>query len=572
MRLSQLFFETRKEMPKDAQMISHKMLIKGGYIGISSAGIYSYLPLFYRVFRKTEAIIIEEMERIGAQQLLLPALTPREIWEKSGRWDDFGKEMFRLKDRKERDYALCPTHEEIITDIAQKNIKSYKQLPQIWFQIQTKFRDEPRPRSGLLRVRQFEMKDSYSFDRTFEELDLSYNRHREAYERIFRRMGIDFTIVQAASGLMGGAKSEEFMAISDSGEDSTVICRHCGYSSNAEVASVQLDYSGFDTGDIEEIHTPVEGDVKSVSLFLKEDMKRFMKSILLVNEDKPLFILIPGDREIDEKKLDIAVGGPYRYAEDDEIIKFTGAPKGYISPLGTDISVIADHSLRGAAGLISGANKHHYHIKNIDIERDIPNVQYANLIAVHENDRCPQCGSNSIEIMKCIEIGHIFQLGTKYSEALGAVYSDENGEEKPIVMGSYGIGLGRIISTVIEQHHDKYGIKWPISIAPYSIEVLPLNVADTDIREEGERIYDMLCSVFDDVLIDDRDLRAGAKFNDADLIGAPVRVVVGRNFKEHNKVEIVSRSSGHKEEIDAGDVADVMHLFIENERKLYARD
>lgn len=572
MRLSQLFFETRKEMPKDAQMISHKMLIKGGYIGISSAGIYSYLPLFYRVFRKTEAIIIEEMERIGAQQLLLPAMTPREIWEKSGRWNDFGKEMFRLKDRKDRDYALCPTHEEIITDIAQKSIKSYKQLPQIWFQIQTKFRDEPRPRSGLLRVRQFEMKDSYSFDRTVEELNLSYNRHREAYERIFRRMGIDFTIVQAASGLMGGAKSEEFMAVSDSGEDSTVICRHCGYSSNAEVASVQLDYSGFDTGEIEEIHTPVEGDVKSVSLFLKEDMKRFMKSILLVNEDKPLFILIPGDREIDEKKLDIAVVGRYRYAEEEEIIRFTGAPKGYISPVKTDIPVIADHSLRNAAGLISGANKHHYHIKNINIERDIPNVHYANLIAVNENDRCPQCGFDSIEIMKCIEIGHIFQLGTKYSEALGALYSDENGKEKPIVMGSYGIGLGRIISTVIEQHHDKNGIKWPLSIAPYSIEVLPLNVADTDIRKEGERIYALLCSAFDDVLIDDRDLRAGAKFNDADLIGAPVRVVIGRNFKENGKIEIVSRSSGQKEEIDADDIADMMHSFIQKERIIYECD
>lgn len=569
MRLSQLFFETRKEMPKDAQMMSHKMLIKGGYISMSSAGMYSYLPLFYRVYKKTESIIIEEMERIGAQQLLLPALTPKEIWDRSGRWEDFGKEMFRLKDRKDRDYALCPTHEEIITDIAQKHIKSYKQMPQIWFQIQTKFRDEPRPRSGLLRVRQFEMKDSYSFDMNFEDLDISYKKHRRAYQRIFRRMGIDFTIVQAASGLMGGAKSEEFMAISDSGEDSTVICNKCGYSSNTEVARVRLDYTGFESGKLEEIHTPVNGDVESVSKFMEQDKNHFIKSILVINEANPLFVLIPGDREIDEKKLDMIIEGRYKYADDDEILRYTGANKGYISPIGKDIPVIADECLKGTTGMISGANRDHYHVKNIDINRDINNIHYANIIAVNENDKCPECGSESIEIKKCIEIGHIFQLGTKYSQALGAVYSDENGDEKPIVMGSYGIGLGRIISTVIEQHHDKYGIKWPISIAPYRIAVLPLNVAEQEIRDEGERIYSLMNEHFRDVLIDDRDIRAGAKFNDADLIGAPIRIVIGRTFKESGKLELISRQSGNKQEIDTDNVINAVKSLIEEEESLY---
>ncbi len=568
MKLSQMFFETRKEMPKDAEMISHKLLLKGGYISLSSAGVYTYLPLFLRAFKKAEAIIIEEMNRIGAQQLLMPALTPREIWEESGRWKDFGNEMFRLQDRKKRDYALCPTHEEIITDIARKNIQSYKQMPQIWYQIQTKFRDEPRPRSGLLRVRYFEMKDSYSFDVNTEALDISYNKHRNAYERIFSRCGLDYTIVSASSGLMGGSKSEEFMAISDSGEDNTVICTSCGYSANSEVAETALDYRSFPGGELIEIHTPVKGDIESVSKYLRTEKNHFIKSILLIHSGNPIFILIPGDREIDEKKLELILKDKYRYADDEEIVKFTKTEKGYISPLNLNIKSIADISLKGAKGMISGANKREYHIKNIDIKRDIKDITFENIILINENDKCVKCGHNSLNIRKCIEIGHIFQLGTKYSKALNATFVDREGNENTIVMGSYGIGLGRMISTVIEQHAGENDIKWPITLAPYTITILPMNISDNIIMNEAERIYDLLAMQYD-TLIDDRDIRAGNKFKDADLIGAPVRIIIGRTFKEKNEVEIIVGNNGDKMVIPADNVFEKVKQIINNEYKKY---
>ncbi len=571
MRISSMFFETKKEMPKDAEMISHKLLIKGGYVSLSSTGIYAYLPLFLRVYEKVEKIIIEEMDRIGGQKLLLPVITPKELWDETGRWNDFGNEMFRVKDRKDRDYALCPTHEEVITDIARKNIRSYKQLPQIWYQIQTKFRDEPRPRSGLLRVRQFEMKDSYSLDMDFSNLEKAYNMHREAYIRMFKRLGIDLTIVEAASGLMGGAKSEEFMAISDSGEDRIVLCNKCDYSSNMEVADAKCNYQDYEDSELTEIHTPVKGDVETVSNYLKEDKKRFVKSILIITNNKPVFLLVPGDRDIEEKKLELIFGEKFRYANDSEIKKYTGAEKGYISPINLDIKIYADISLEGAKGMISGANKNDFHIKGINIKRDMKDIEFVNIKTIRENDNCPICDSGKLTIKKCIEIGHIFQLGTKYSASMNAVFLDNNGKEKPIVMGSYGIGLGRVISTVIEQHHDDNGIIWPISIAPFSIIIIPLNIKNEKIMNKANELYSLLKKDYE-VVLDDRDLRAGNKFKDADLTGIPVRIIIGKKFIETNEMEISIRNSIEKIIIKQDDLLNMVNKIIAEQKGLFKID
>lgn len=567
MKIASMFFETKKEMPKDAEMISHKLLIKGGYVSLSSSGVYAYLPLFLRVYKKVEKIIIEEMDRIGGQQLLLPVLTPKELWDETGRWNDFGSEMFRLKDRKDRDYALCPTHEEVITDIARKSIRSYKQLPQIWYQIQTKFRDEPRPRSGLLRVRQFEMKDSYSLDTNTSNLERAYNKHREAYIRMFKRLGIDLTIVEAASGLMGGAKSEEFMAISDSGEDRIALCNKCDYSSNMEVADTKSNDYNFEDSELKEIHTPVKGDVETVSDYLNEDRKRFIKSILIITDNKPVFLLVPGERDIEEKKIELIFGEKFRYANDKEINQYTGANKGYISPINLDIKVYADTSLKDAKGMISGANKNDFHIKGINIKRDMKDIEFVNIKTVRENDNCPVCDSGKLLIKKCIEIGHIFQLGTKYSASMKAMYLDNNGKEKPIVMGSYGIGLGRVISTIIEQHNDENGIIWPISIAPFSIIIIPLNIKNEKIMNKAEELYALLKKDHE-VMLDDRDLRAGNKFKDADLTGIPVRIIIGKKFIETNEIEISIRNSTEKITVKPTDLLNVVNEIIEDKKGL----
>ena len=571
MKAASMFFETKKEMPKDAEMISHKLLIKGGYVSLSSSGVYAYLPLFLRVYEKVEKIIIEEMNRIGGQQLLLPVLTPKELWDETGRWNDFGSEMFRLKDRKNRDYALCPTHEEVITDIARKSIRSYKQLPQIWYQIQTKFRDEPRPRSGLLRVRQFEMKDSYSLDTDLSGLETAYNKHREAYIRIFKRCGIDLTIVEAASGLMGGAKSEEFMAISDSGEDRIALCNKCDYSSNMEVADTKSNDYNFEDSEITEIHTPIKGDVETVSNYLKEDKKRFIKSILIITNNEPIFLLVPGDRDIEEKKIELIFGGKFRYANDKEINKYTGADKGYISPINLDIKVYADTSLIDAKGMISGANKNDFHIKGINIKRDVKNIEFVNIKTIRENDDCPVCDNGKLAIKKCIEIGHIFQLGTKYSASMKAMYLDNNGKEKPIVMGSYGIGLGRVISTIIEQYHDENGIIWPINIAPFSIMIIPLNIKNEKIMNKAEELYALLKKDHE-VVLDDRDLRAGNKFKDADLTGIPVRIIIGKKFVETNEIEISIRNSTEKITVKPTNVINVINKIITEQKEILKID
>ncbi len=555
MRMSNALLPTVKEMPKDTEMMSHKLLIKGGFIKMTASGVYSYLPMFLRVLQKVKGIIREEMNAIGGQELLLPVLSPQEIWEETGRWKDFGDEMFRLKDRKNRWFALCPTHEELITDIARKEIRSYKDLPQIWYQIQTKFRDEPRPRSGLLRVRQFEMKDSYSLDTDTAGLEKAYMSHREAYCRIFSRCGLDYSIVEAASGLMGGSRSEEFMAESESGEDSIAVCTGCGKSWNIEVARGRIEYKDNKGSELKEIHTPVKGDIETISAFLEMDKSGLMKSILFIKESRPVFVLIPGDRDIDEAKLALIWGDKFRPAEEEEIIKYTGASAGYISPVGLALPAVADISLKGRKGMASGANKNEYHITGIDIERDIKDIQYEDLIAVREGDLCNECGA-PITISRTIEIGHIFQLGTKYSKSMNAVYQSAEGKDEVIVMGSYGIGLGRIISTAIEQHHDDNGIIWPVSIAPYHACIIPINVKGSDTLSIAEELYADLTSKGIETMLDDRNCSPGSKFKDADLMGIPVKIVIGRQYIESGEIELAFRDEENKRHVDIQSLPD----------------
>ncbi|HAF06956.1 MAG: Proline--tRNA ligase [candidate division TA06 bacterium 32_111] len=566
MKLTRFLFNSLKEIPKDAEIASHKLMLRGCFIRQNAAGIYSYLPLGLMVIENIRKIIKEEMDRIGGQELLLPVLTPKEIWEESGRWKDFGDEMFRVKDRKGRDFAMCPTHEEIVTDLARREIKSYRDLPQIWYQIQTKFRDEPRPRSGLLRVRQFEMKDSYSLDKDFEGLNISFEKHREAYSRIFTRCGLDFVIVEAASGLMGGRKSQEFMAFSDAGESNIVICESCNPAMNTEVARPFIEKNDDVDGQLGEVHTPVEGSVESVSDFLKINKNRLLKSILLIVKSSPVFVILPGDRDIDEDKLILIFGELFRYATDEEIEKYCNAPKGYISPVNLDIPVYADLSLKGRKGLISGANRKDFHFTNINIDRDLKNVKYIDVIKLKENDRCEKC-KGKLHIKKTIEIGHIFQLGTKYSESMKAEYLTQNGERKPIVMGSYGIGLGRVASTIVEQNNDENGIIWPISVAPFKLIIIPLNVKEKKIMDEVFNLYNKF-SIYD-ALLDDRDLTPGNKFKDADLIGIPFKIIYGNKFLNEGKVEIARRRDNQRFFVDKENVFDKINQLIIEEMERY---
>jgi len=556
MELSKIHFSTLKEVPKDVEIISHELMLRAGYIRQMASGIYSYLPFGLKLINNIKKIIKEEMDRIGGQEFLLPVLTPKEIWMETNRWKDFGDEMFRLKDRKGREFALSPTHEEIITDLARREIKSYKELPQIWYQIQTKFRDEPRPRSGLLRVRQFEMKDSYSLDTDFTKSDISYEKHKNAYNRIFKRCGLDFVIVKASSGLMGGDKSEEFMAFSKNGESNIIVCTSCKAASNSDVARCKLDYDKEESKALDIAYTPVEGTIESISNFMKIKKSSLMKSILFIVKRNPVFVLIPGDREIDEEKITLLLGEEFRYAKEDEIMNYISAPVGFISPISKrvmngkiidspiEIKIIADISLKERVNLVSGANKKDYHFTGIDMKRDIPLAEFADLIKIKDGDKCTECGGE-LEITKTIEIGHIFQLGTKYSESMHALFLDSDGSRKPIVMGSYGIGLGRVASTIAEQYNDKDGLKWPITVAPFKLIVIPLNPSDKKQMESARNLYNNLRNI--DSLLDDRDISPGVKFKDADLIGIPIKIIFGRNFALENKIEISIRSNNIKE-------------------------
>ncbi|MGQ9664105.1 MAG: proline--tRNA ligase [bacterium] len=549
MNLSRALIETLREEPKDAELKSHKILLRAGFIRQHASGVHIYLPLGWRVLLKIANIIREEMDRIGSQELLMPALSPKEIWEESGRWKAFGDDMFRLKDRRGRDYCLCPTHEEVVTEIARNYVRSYRDLPQIWYQIQTKFRDEQRPRAGVIRSRQFIMKDSYSLDIDEVGLNKSFNLHKEAYSRIFTRCGLKFLIVDASGGLMGTGESKEFMAIVNDGEDTIVVCPKCEYRSNFAIAEGAGEYFSFTQLPLEKVATPNRRTVEEVSHFLNVIPANLIKNIFLTAPGKePILILVRGDYEINLERLARIIGPEYQPASADEIQKYFGAEPGFIGPVGiSGIKILADDLLKDTKGMVTGANENDYHIKGVDINRDIKVREFYNLRQIKPGDHCIKCGA-TLEIHNALELGHIFKLGTKYSESMGAYYLDTDGKEKPIVMGSYGIGLERIMACACEQLGDEKGAVWPVSIAPFDIYVLVLNPQEHEVEKTCKEITGILSDAGFSMIIDDRDISAGVKFNDADLIGIPLRLTIGHNGIKNDRYDIYVRQTREKVE------------------------
>ncbi len=550
MRVSRYFVPTRKEVPKEAEIPSHQMMLRSGLIRQHAAGVYSMLPMGWRVLKNIMCVVREEMDRIGCQEFYLPALTPSELWMESGRWNTFGDDMFRLKDRKGRELCLAPTHEEVFTEIASADIHSYRDMPQMWYQIQTKFRDEVRPRSGLLRVRQFLMKDAYSFDSSPEGLDESYRLQREAYLRIFERCGLNVVVVKASSGAMGGRDCEEFMVLSESGDDQIVYCPACGYAANQEVADARLGKVHGDPSDLREVHTPGKRTIEEVSGFLDILPQQLIKSLVYRTSEGLVFVLVRGDHQVDDGKLKAALGD-VTPADPEEILQFTGAAVGFVSPVGIGgVTVIADPVLEGAAGLVAGANRTDYHYLGVEIGRDLKVDRFVPLRAVVPGDACLTCG-NPLQVSRTIEVGHIFKLGTRYSEVLGANFLDENGVQKPVIMGSYGIGMERVMACAVESLFDvaANSMVWPREIAPFLVEVLPINVTHEETRVLAESLYGTLESRGVPVLLDDRDERAGVKFKDADLFGAPVTVVIGERSLKDRVVEIRVRDRGTAERV-----------------------
>jgi prolyl-tRNA synthetase len=583
-RWSKLFIPTLREAPADAEVASHKFLVRAGYVRQLSAGIYSYLFLAQRTILKITQIVREEMDTIG-QEFYLPALNPREIWEASGRWDLMGDNMFHIKDRKGADLCLGMTHEEVMTDIARKELRSYKQLPQIWYQIQVKFRDEPRPKSGLLRVRQFTMKDSYSFDIDRAGLDKSFDLHDAVYRRIFQRCGLEFVAVEADSGSMGGSQSQEFMVYTEAGEDLVASCGKCGYAANLEKATSKLEaveeLAANASGVREKVHTPGTKTIDEVAAFLKTPVNNNMKSLAYVMTDgdapagktvsRPLLVLMRGNDQMNEAKLSSAIGGrAFRPMVEEEIVKYFGSPAGYLGPVGLkqvrvvenkgksayvgdadQFVVIMDEALRGRKNLVGGANELDHHFTGLSVGVDFEVTSYADLRNVVEGEGCPRCGE-PMKLGKAVEIGHIFKLGTKYTESMGAKVLDKDGKEVTPIMGCYGIGVERILTSCIEQNHDANGFWLAPSIAPFTVVVVPTNVKDSALSAAAEKIAAELEAAGYDVLLDDRDERPGVKFKDADLVGIPYRINIGKKLSE-GKVEVVERAKSQSSDVAVAD-------------------
>jgi prolyl-tRNA synthetase len=589
MRWSQYFIPTLREDPADAEVVSHKLLLRAGIIRQLAAGIYSYLPIGQRVALRIMQILREEMNSIGGQEFYLPALHPSDVWKESGRWGAIGDDMFRLKDRKGADMCLGMTHEEVFTTIARNQIRSYKQLPQVWYQIQIKFRDEARPKSGLMRLRTFIMKDAYSFDIDQAGLDRSFEDQREAYKRIFTRAGIKFSIVEASSGAMGGSASNEFVAKTDAGEDLIATCVNCGYAANLEKATSRLPEIKDGIG----LEFPAEFPTPGVRTI--DDLTRFpggasaeaqIKTLVYSSVDnadlsRPLFsgdlskehldsapkyylVLIRGDHQLHETKLADALAANLRAATANEIQALLGASPGSLGAVGAKkraaeripevtVHIIADATLRGRRNMTTGANTDDYHIRGVDIERDIRVDQWADLRTVASGEACPRCETGVLEVYKAMEIGHIFKLGTKYSKSMGANVLTSDGKEVPIVMGSYGIGVERIMTAAIEQNHDEDGIIWPKALAPFDVVVTITNMKQNELRQAGEDLYKDLQRAGLEVLLDDRDERAGVKFKDADLIGIPYRITLGKKISD-GLVELFERKAKTTEDVKLSEI------------------
>jgi len=551
MRLSRAFIPTLKEVPSDAQVVSHQLLLRAGLVRQLGAGIYSYLPLAQRSLKKIEAIVREEMNAIGGQEFFLPALHPAEIWKESGRWEVMGDNMFRLKDRKGGDYCLGMTHEEIFTYIARSELRSYRELPQIWYQVQTKFRDEPRPKSGLLRVRQFTMKDSYSFDADTAGLDVSFEKHRVAYHRIYSRCGLEFAAVDAHSGAMGGSQSTEFMVRTDAGEDNIAYCPSCSYAANVEKATsrVGLIADGEGLSAPEKFPTPGVRTIEDLEQPpFHVEAKRQLKTLVYVADGRTVIAVVRGDQELNEAKLQTATGAQeVRPAHPEEIVKLLGAKPGSLGGVGTaGKELYVDTSLAGRRDMVTGANEDGFHLRGVDVDRDLAHGKRVDLRTVKADEGCPNC-PGEVQVWKGLEVGHIFKLGTKYSESMGASILGADGKSTPIVMGSYGIGVERIMAAAIELHNDADGIRWPMSIAPYQVSLVALQMNDPAVVEAAEGLYRTLADAGVEVLFDDRDERPGVKFKDADLVGLPIRVAVGKKALAQGAVEWKLREGGDVE-------------------------
>lgn len=568
MRWTEALIPTLKEDPQDAEVISHKLMVRGGYIRKLVAGAYSYLPLGVRVLDKVKKIIKEELDKKGAQEVLLPAIHPPELWKTTGRYDVLGPVLIKFKDRHGKELLLGPTHEEIITDLVANNVKSYKELPQTFYQIQTKFRDEPRPRFGVMRTSEFIMKDAYSFDADSEGLDKTYQKMYDAYCRIFERCGLPYIPVEADTGIMGGNMSHEFMVPSEAGEDRIVVCKKCKYAASTQIAAVKAQGAKAKGQDkklpIAEVETPGVTTIEKVSELLKAEPSRLVKTLIFKADAKPVALLVRGDYEANEVKLkNYLKCVSLELADEKTIVEVTRAPVGFSGPVGLqDVRIVADNSVKDMVNFVTGANKKDAHLINVNIGRYFETKEFGDFRVITNADKCPSCGG-VIEIKQTIEIGHTFKLGTKYSESLGAKFLDKDGSSKPCIMGCYGIGVNRIIASVIETSNDKDGIIWPASVAPYRIVIIALNIDSKKVKETAEDIYERLMKAGHDVLFDDRSESAGVKFKDVDLIGIPVKIIVGERNAKKGMVEIKLRKTGEVKEVLVKDIEAELAKLVE---------
>lgn len=552
MRWSRFYIPTLKEAPSDAEVVSHKLMMRAGMIRKLAGGLYTYMPLGWRAISKAAAIVREEMDNAGGNEVHMPMVQPADLWQESGRWEHYGKELLRLKDRHDREFCLGPTHEEVITDIVRGEVRSYRQLPMNLYQIQTKFRDEIRPRFGLMRGREFIMKDAYSFDKDETDLDNSYKSMFAAYNAIFSRMALRFRPVAADSGSIGGSFSHEFMVLAETGEDTIAACTACEYAANVERAEVApgTALAECSAPAMEEVATPQKHTVEEVAQFLGIEPRNLAKTLLFVADGEPVAAMVRGDRELNDVKLKNLLGCDVLEMADAELVKqLTDAPVGFAGPVGLKVErLFADYELRQADGWVTGANKADAHLRNVSLLRDVDGVEYADLREITSADPCPVCGG-TIELPRGIEVGHVFKLGSKYSDAMGCKYLDENGKEKTMLMGCYGIGVSRVVAACIEQNHDDDGICFPPPIAPFEAVILNLDVRNDEVCGKVNEFYELLKSQGIDVIVDDRTERPGVKFKDADLIGCPLQLVVGGRGLQRGIVEAKDRRTGEKTEL-----------------------
>ena len=568
MRYTQYFIPTVKETPADAEVISHQLMLRAGMIRKLAAGIYNYLPLGLRSVRKVEQIVREEMNRAGAIEILMPTVQPAELWQESGRWEQYGKELLRIRDRKEAEFCLGPTHEEVVTDLVRREVKSYRQMPLNLYQIQGKFLDDIRPRFGLMRGREFIMKDAYSFDVDSSAADISYEKMYQAYRRIFERCGLRFRAVEADTGSIGGTASHEFMVLAESGEDAIVSCCGCDYAANVEKAEARLAGAPehAEPRPLEKVATPGKHSIEEVSDFLGMPAASLIKTLILVADGEPVVALLRGDHDLNEIKLkNVLDCETLEFAPDELVVRVTGAPVGFAGPVGLKIRTVADLAVQGMRNAVTGGNCADLHLKNVNLDRDYTVTTFADIRNVTHGDPCPRCSSGTMELWRGIEVGHVFKLGTKYSQPLKATYLDAEGKEQIIFMGCYGIGIGRTVAACVEQNHDEDGIVFPIPIAPFHCIVSAVNYSkDEPVRMACEEIYKELLDSGVEALLDDRDERPGVKFKDADLIGIPLRIVVGAKNLANGQVELKNRKSGAVELLTVAEaVATVKALVAE---------